>query len=514
MVNTRLPRELRVTITKLVGDSDHASPSNNGLEDHLEKRATCSKCPPRLKTKTQYGCVFCKKPICLQCSRKRISLTSAMYESGAIRRIVHNFFFRNEFPTVDKVLKVVNDDKDLPSFRRIQKTRKEQLIVRKRGDCYLETRISEENQETWVNAGHTQQKVWMDSSVKSSRQAFMDGLSTGLKNPSGKEKRLIICHIGSVDGFVPDALWAFESKKTGDYHEEMDGASFENWFSNTLSKIEENAVIVLDNAAYHTRKIEKIPTMSTKKLEIQEWLNNKNIDFDSTMVKAELLQLVREHKNKYNLNIIDEMAKKQNKTWDHLKGADMMQDVKQICMSSCRHVHLFQIVKNLLYKYGDQAYGIQELLLCPFTNRDLTPQQEAFNNSMKPLRQAVEWGFGKVVNEFAFLDFKKIRNCFCRMLDKCCNINKLSHNIPIVNQGTYYSGHKRFHCSVLAPDGMIISLVGPFEGRTHDAEILRESNLYEQLQTCASLPDGQKFIYGDQAYGIQELLLCPFSNRN
>nr|CAH7729528.1 unnamed protein product [Callosobruchus chinensis] len=100
--------------------------------------------------------------------------------------------------------------------------------------------------ETWVNAGHTQQKVWLDSSVKSSRQAFMDGLSTGLKNPSvfnrkksflGKGKRLIICHIGSVDGFVPDALWAFESKKTGDYHEEMDGASFENWFSNTLSKI-------------------------------------------------------------------------------------------------------------------------------------------------------------------------------------------------------------------------------------------------------------------------------------
>nr|CAH7747692.1 unnamed protein product [Callosobruchus chinensis] len=70
MVNTRLPRELRVTITKLVGDSDHAGPSNDGLEDHLEKRATCSKCPPRLKTKTQYGCVFCKKPICLQCSRK------------------------------------------------------------------------------------------------------------------------------------------------------------------------------------------------------------------------------------------------------------------------------------------------------------------------------------------------------------------------------------------------------------------------------------------------------------
>nr|CAH7762225.1 unnamed protein product [Callosobruchus chinensis] len=54
--------------------------------------------------------------------------------------------------------------------------------------------------------------------------------------------------------------------------------------------------------------------MSTKKLEIQEWLSHKNIDFDGTVVKAELSQIVREHKNKYNLNIIDEMAKKLNKT--------------------------------------------------------------------------------------------------------------------------------------------------------------------------------------------------------
>nr|CAH7758097.1 unnamed protein product [Callosobruchus chinensis] len=227
--------------------------------------------------------------------RKKINNSIDDFESGAIRRIVHNFFFRNEFLTVDKVLKVVNDDKDLPSFRRSTfykllkemgfqyKKRgrdsllleKEEIVIWRREYLRKIKKFRAENRniyfldETWANAGHTQQKVWMDSYVKSSRQAFMDGLSNGLKNPSGKGKRLIICHIGSVDGFVPDALWAFQSKKTGDYHEEMDGASFENWFSNTLSKIEENAVIVLDNAAYHTRKIEKIPTMLSK-----EWYSS------------------------------------------------------------------------------------------------------------------------------------------------------------------------------------------------------------------------------------------------
>nr|CAH7754015.1 unnamed protein product [Callosobruchus chinensis] len=152
--------------------------------------------------------------------------------------------------------------------------------------------------------------------------------------------------------------------------------------------------------------------------------------------------------------------------WDHLKGAHMMQKfyVNQICMSSCRHVHLYQMVKNLLYM---------------------------------------------VIKHMEFRNY-----CCVRFLIETEHPNSKHLIIILRKSETAFAGCWT-NASVLAPDGMIISLVGPFEGRTHDAEILRESNLYEQLQTCASLPDGQKFvIYGDQAYGIQELLLCPFSNRN
>ncbi|XP_072389489.1 uncharacterized protein [Diabrotica undecimpunctata] len=123
--------------------------------------------------------------------------------------------------------------------------------------------------ETWLNAGHTKSKIWVDTTVKTSRQAFLDGLTTGLENPSGKGKILIICHIGSNDGFVPNALWAFESNKSGDYHELMTGQSFENWFSNVLPILDDKLIIVLDNASYHSRKIEKIPTNSSKKSDIQ-----------------------------------------------------------------------------------------------------------------------------------------------------------------------------------------------------------------------------------------------------
>lgn len=76
----------------------------------------------------------------------------------------------------------------------------------------------------------------------------------------------------------------------------MDGNSFERWFKDILPQLEENCVIVLDNAPYHTRRIEKIPTTATKKSDIQDWLRSKNITFDDNLLKVELLVIVNMHK--------------------------------------------------------------------------------------------------------------------------------------------------------------------------------------------------------------------------
>jgi hypothetical protein len=37
--------------------------------------------------------------------------------------------------------------------------------------------------ETWINEGHTKTKIWVDESIKSARQAFIEGFSTGVKDP-------------------------------------------------------------------------------------------------------------------------------------------------------------------------------------------------------------------------------------------------------------------------------------------------------------------------------------------
>lgn len=94
----------------------------------------------------------------------------------------------------------------------------------------------------------------------------------------------------------------------------MDGKSFEDWFAKVLPQLEDNCVIVLDNAPYHTRRVEKIPTTASAKSEIKEWLQSKNINFDENLLKVELLAIVKQNKEKYTRYIIDEMAKSQNKT--------------------------------------------------------------------------------------------------------------------------------------------------------------------------------------------------------
>ncbi|CAK9810938.1 hypothetical protein ANTPLA_LOCUS6733 [Anthophora plagiata] len=121
--------------------------------------------------------------------------------------------------------------------------------------------------ETWVNAGDCHKKIWMDSTVHSSRDAQKRGLSTGIPEPTGKDKRLIIFHIGSVEGFVPGGLLCFESKKNSlDYHDQMNGATFMEWFQRILPSLKDGSVIVMDNAPYHSLKTESCPTMNwTKK---------------------------------------------------------------------------------------------------------------------------------------------------------------------------------------------------------------------------------------------------------
>lgn len=263
------------------------------------------------------------------------------FSRNAVRRHVHSIWFRREIPTIDKIHKVVSDDDSLPAisrtnlyklirdldFRYCKRSRnsalteKNEIVVWRRR--YLRTIREYREQgrhiyyldETWVNAGECPNKVWVDSTIQSHRDAFLKGLTTGAPNPSGKGKRLIILHIGSEDGFVPGGLLCFESKKNSrDYHDEMNGQTFYEWMENILPQLRDNCVVVMDNAPYHSVNKDKSPTSSTRKADIIKWLEDKGEVVDNTMVIPELLDIVKRIKPLHNKYVIDELAKASNKT--------------------------------------------------------------------------------------------------------------------------------------------------------------------------------------------------------
>ncbi|XP_074035702.1 uncharacterized protein [Leptinotarsa decemlineata] len=253
-----------------------------------------------------------------------------------IRRKVHSFYFKKEIPTLEKIFIEISQDNDIPLISRklLWKTlksmnfawekhnRKALLLESDEIVCWRRKYLTTIKQyrreqkkifyldETWINEGYIVKKMWQDKNITSSRQAFIEGLSTGIKVPSGKGKRLIIAHIGSEDGFLKEGLLSFESCRTGDYHEDMNSDVFEDYFGEMLKFLSADSVVVMDNASYHSRRLEKVPTSAWRKQEIINWLSNKGIQFETNSVKKELLAIVKQHKSRFMKYAVEDVAEK------------------------------------------------------------------------------------------------------------------------------------------------------------------------------------------------------------
>ncbi|KAJ0181725.1 hypothetical protein K1T71_002447 [Dendrolimus kikuchii] len=243
------------------------------------------------------------------------------FDNDAIRNHIYGYYSRTELPTLDKlsntlresglfhgsriflwrVLKKVGFSYKKCDNRRILMERRNIALAR----CnFLRSAksIAVWNNvifldETWLNANHTVGKIWTDDTPQSST-----------KVPSGKSERLIICHAGSMKGFVQNCLLAFKSKKTVEYHEEMNFVKFKEWFCTLLTNLNKPSTVIMDNAPYHSVQISKPPTSSSKKADIVKWLNDNNIVANMSMLKVKLLHLVAINKpaSRY---VLDEIAK-------------------------------------------------------------------------------------------------------------------------------------------------------------------------------------------------------------
>ncbi|XP_060564213.1 uncharacterized protein LOC132723503 [Ruditapes philippinarum] len=77
----------------------------------------------------------------------------------------------------------------------------------------------------------------------------------------------------------------------------MNGKNFNKWLNEMLiPNLPPSSVVVVDNAPYHNLQEDKCPTQSTRKAEIQDWLQRHNIAFNQKMLKAELLDMCKRNK--------------------------------------------------------------------------------------------------------------------------------------------------------------------------------------------------------------------------
>jgi transposase len=138
--------------------------------------------------------------------------------------------------------------------------------------------------ESYVNKNHSNDFVW-----------YFEDDGPWIQKPTGKGERLIIMNAITKDGWVPGARLTFKStRKTGDYHGQMNQELFTKWFSEKLlPNIPEGSLIIMDNAAYHNvLSAHSAPTATCKKEKIRSWLEQNNIPLRDDCLKVEMVEIL------------------------------------------------------------------------------------------------------------------------------------------------------------------------------------------------------------------------------
>ena len=120
-------------------------------------------------------------------------------------------------------------------------------------------------------------------------------------------KRLAICHADATDRRIKALPLVFESKKTGNYHEDMNAEVLESqFFDQRLPVIPQRSKIVIDNASYHSRINDYRPlTSSSTKGEMISGILARGVYFPRDLHKPELYELIRLHKPQMQTYVID-----------------------------------------------------------------------------------------------------------------------------------------------------------------------------------------------------------------
>jgi len=247
------------------------------------------------------------------------------FDADIVRRTVHEFYDKGQFPTSQKVLtayqqKVNNYKGSRVSMWRIlkslhfkyKKCNDGRRFLMERNDIVAmrvkflrkmhdlrqnnDTRPVVYLDETWVDQIHSYGTILQNTEK--------------LKVPTGKGSRIIICHAGSsAFGFVRGAKLIIRCKSGANIdHTQMNSEIFKKWFIEMMQNLDEPSVIVMDNCRYHSALVQNYPKSNDNKATFQKWLTENGVEFSSFETLSELRERVKLLKSKDKRYELDEIA--------------------------------------------------------------------------------------------------------------------------------------------------------------------------------------------------------------
>ena len=137
--------------------------------------------------------------------------------------------------------------------------------------------------ETWLNAEEEKRSIWIDEKGRGR-----------LRKHDGKGKRIAILAMIGVEGFVePFDVWSLDNDHA------MNSDRFHKWIGDAAARLRikhgvgPTIVIIIDNAMWHNVLCDdaKPSKRAWQKVQLQQWLNDRKIQWDAKSSKAELLEL-------------------------------------------------------------------------------------------------------------------------------------------------------------------------------------------------------------------------------
>lgn len=134
---------------------------------------------------------------------------------------------------------------------------------------------------------------------------YVDTASTQKKWKKENGMRIIIVHAGGCQGFVPNACLIYETNSTSD--DSMSFNNYKQWLTNQLMpNLPKNAAIVMNN---QNCVFENCPDPNSSKSFMHVWLTERNIEYEETMNKVELYDLILKGKGTFKSHTIEELVR-------------------------------------------------------------------------------------------------------------------------------------------------------------------------------------------------------------